>query len=315
MDASETRHTGHDHTGDPVDRSSGSPRTPTAREQNEPVRTLRRMRALLAVFCVLTALATIALFVLSSATDRFFAWTIEPPLTAALMGAGYAAGFLLVALSLRDPVWAHSRLPVLTILALHRHHADRDAAAPGPVPPPARVASLPLIARTAAWFWLTVYVLIPVAMLVSVVLQERAPGRDPLPGHPVPLVLRTALAVESAALLVTGVALATAPPPRRRCGGGLDPLTARVVAAWLIAFGVATALAAFAGDLARLRTLGDRLRVFGVLTLVAVVRYAGTPDWDEIPAWVFLAVTVAIVATGAAGWRLAPVPERAGRAH
>ena len=35
-----------------------------------------------------------------------FAWTIQPPLTAAFLGAGYAAGFVLVVLSLRDPVWA-----------------------------------------------------------------------------------------------------------------------------------------------------------------------------------------------------------------
>jgi hypothetical protein len=46
------------------------------------------MRALLAVFSVLTALGVVALFVLATATDRFFAWTIEPPLTAALLGAG-----------------------------------------------------------------------------------------------------------------------------------------------------------------------------------------------------------------------------------
>jgi hypothetical protein len=56
------------------------------------------MRALLVAFSVLTALAVGALFVLSTATDRYFAWTIEPPLTAALLGAGYAAGCVLVVL-------------------------------------------------------------------------------------------------------------------------------------------------------------------------------------------------------------------------
>ncbi|CCH90463.1 conserved membrane protein of unknown function [Modestobacter italicus] len=291
-----------------MDRTSASARTSTTREQDDHVRTLRpEMRALLAVFCVLTALATLALFVLSSATDEFFAWTIAPPLTAALMGAGYAAGFLLVALSLRDPVWAHSRLPVLTILAFTvitliatLVHLDRFHLQP-------EFASLPFIARAAAWFWLVVYVLIPVAMLVSVVLQERAPGRDPRPGHPVPIALRAALGVESAALLVTGIALAAAPSSAPTLWPWpLTPLTARVVAAWLIAFGVATALAAFAGDLARLRTSAIAYTVFGVLTLVAVARYPDTIDWDGAPAWVFLAVTVAIVVTGAVGWRMAP---------
>jgi hypothetical protein len=292
-----------------------SARTPTARDQDGPVRTLRpEMRALLVVFCALTGMATIALFVLSASTDRSFAWTIQPPLTAALMGAGYAAGFVLVALSLSDPVWAHSRLPVLTILAFTvitltatLIHLDRFHLQP-------EFATLPWLARAAAWFWLTVYVLIPPAMLVSVVLQERAPGHDPLPGHPVPIPLRTALGLESAALLVAGIALAAAPSTARTLWPWpLTPLTARVVAAWLIAFGVATALAAFAGDLARLRTSAIAYTVFGVLTLVALARYPGTVDWGGVPAWVFLTVALAIVATGATGWWAAPRPEPTGR--
>ena len=78
-------------------------------------RTLPVMRGLLMVFAALTALAVGALFVLADNTSETFAWTIQPPITAAFLGAGYAAGFVLVALSLRDPVWAHNRVPVLTI--------------------------------------------------------------------------------------------------------------------------------------------------------------------------------------------------------
>jgi hypothetical protein len=278
------------------------------------VRTLRpEMRALLVTFSVLTGLAVIALFVLSTATDRFFAWTIQPPLTAALMGAGYAAGCLLVVLSLRDPVWAHSRLPVLTILvftlvtlAATLVHLDRFHLQP-------EFAALPVLARAAGWFWLGVYVLIPPAMLVSVWLQERAPGVDPRPTDPVPVPLRAALAVESAVLLVVGVALWVAPSSATTLWPwALTPLTARVVAAWLIAFGAATALAAMAGDLARLRTSAIAYTVFGLLVLVSLARFPGTVDWGSGPAWVLAGLAVAIVATGAAGWRTAPVPERTG---
>ena len=49
------------------------------------------MRSLLIVAGVLVALAGIQLFVFSDRTDRFFAWTIEPPLTAAFLGASYWA--------------------------------------------------------------------------------------------------------------------------------------------------------------------------------------------------------------------------------
>src|SRR3954452_18269271 len=292
------------------------PGTASAADAAAPVRSLRwEMRALLAAFSVLTGLAVVALFVLATATDRFFAWTIAPPLTAALMGAGYAAGFVLVVLSFRDPVWAHSRLAVLTILAftlltlaatvLHidKFHLQSEFAA------------LPWLARAAGWFWLGVYVVIPLAMVVCLVRQERAPGRDPAPGHPVPMALRAALAVEAAVLLAVGASLWAAPSTATTLWPwALTPLTARVVAAWLIAFGVATALAAVAGDLARLRTSAVAYTVFGALVLVALARFPGTVDWSGVPAWVFVGMSVAVVATGAAGWRIAPVPERAGRA-
>jgi hypothetical protein len=90
----------------------------------------------------------------------------------------------------------------------------------------------------------------------------------------------------------------------------LTPLTARIVAAWLVAFGVATALAAVAGDLERLRTAAIAYTVFGVLVAVAVARFADTVAWGEPAAWVFSAMVVAVIGTGAAGWRLAPAPSR-----
>jgi len=294
-----------------VDPASAPTRTPVPSPPGA-VRQLRpAMRALLLVFSLLTLLGVIALYVLSPATDRSFAWTIEPPLTAALLGAGYAAGCVLVLLSLRDPVWAHSRLAVLTILvfvlvtlAATLVHLDRFHLQP-------EFAGLPLLARGAAWFWLTVYVVVPVAMVVSLVVQERAPGVDPPPGHPVPPALRAALGLESAVLLVVGVCLWAAPSTATTLWPWpLTPLTARVTAAWLIAFGVATALAALAGDLERLRTSSIAYTVFGALLLVAIARYPGTVDWNGAPAWVLTGLTVAIVLTGAAGWRLAPTPHR-----
>jgi hypothetical protein len=291
--------------------------SPPASPRHHDVRhLLPTMRALLVAFAVLTAMAVIALFVLADDTDRVFAWTIQPPLTAAFLGAGYAAGFVLVVLSFRDPVWAHTRVPVLTILAfvvltliatlvhIDRFHFQQE------------FAGLPFVARAAAWFWLGVYVLVPVLMLVALAPQERAPGRDPEPAHPVPGLLRTALAVESAVLLVVGIALYSAPSTAASLWPWpLTPLTARVTAAWLIAFGLATALAALAGDLRRLRTAAIAYTVFGVLVAVAVLRFAGTVEWDRLAAWVFVAVVVAVVVTGASGWRTAPHPRTGAHAE
>jgi hypothetical protein len=88
----------------------------------------------------------------------------------------------------------------------------------------------------------------------------------------------------------------------------LTPFTARVIASWLLAFGLATALAVVAGELVRLRTAAVAYTVFGALVLVAVLRFRSTPAWDSPAAWLFVALAAGVVLTGAAGWRAAPRP-------
>jgi hypothetical protein len=264
-------------------------------------------RVLLGAFSSLTLLAFVALFILAENTESTFAWTIQPPLTAAFLGSGYAAGTVLVLLSLREWAWANVRIPFLTIFVfvvltlvatlmhVNKMHFDDD------------FGGLDMLAKGAAWFWLAVYVVVPVAMLVLLVRQERAPGDDPPARHPVPTALRVPLAVESVALLVVGALLFIDPTTATTVWPWpLTPFTARVVAAWLLAFGLATALAALMGDLHRLRTATIAYTVFGVLVLVSVLRFTGTVAWDRPIAWIFVALAAAVVATGAAGWRLAP---------
>ncbi|TFV92237.1 hypothetical protein E4P40_03290 [Blastococcus sp. CT_GayMR20] len=188
-----------------------------------------------------------------------------------------------------------------TLLHINRMHFDDD------------FGGLDFLAKAAAWFWLAVYIVVPIAMLVLIVVQERAGGDDPPPRHPVPVVLRVALAVESAALLVVGALLYVRPTTTSVWPWPLSPFTARVVAAWLLAFGLATALASVAGDLRRLRTAAIAYTVFGVLVLVGVARFSGTLDWGSAGSWLFVALAVGVVLTGAAGWRLAPTPVRAAR--
>ena len=285
--------------------------TSTGARSHRIRRVLPSMRALLVAFSVLTALAVGALYVLAEQTQDYFAWTIQPPLTAAFLGAGYAAGFVLVVLSLRDPVWAHSRVAVLTILVFvvlttiaTLIHIDRFHFAE-------QFADSGFLAKAAAWFWLGIYLVVPVLMLALILPQERSRGIDPPPRHPVPMGLRGALAAESLVLSVTGAALYLVPATSERLWPWtLTPLTARVVAAWLLAFGLATALAAFSGDLRRLRTAAIAYTVFGVMVLGAVIRFYTAVDWDDPPTVTFALVSVAVVLTGAAGWWLAPAPRR-----
>ena len=151
------------------------------------------------------------------------------------------------------------------------------------------------------------YIAVPVALPVLMLLQERAPGADPPDRSPVPGALRVALGLESAVLLVSGVALFAVPATAAPLWPWpLTPLTSQAAGAWLIAFGLVSGITALAGDLGRQRGATIAYTVLGVLVIVAIVRFRGTVQWGEPSAWVFLGMAVAVALTGAAGWWLAP---------
>jgi hypothetical protein len=268
---------------------------------------LQATRGLLIASTVLTGLGFGALYLLAENTANSFAWTIQPPLTAAFLGAGYGAGLVLVVLALRDGRWVHARLPLYTILVfvgltlvptlLHfdRLHISAEFAdTSGP------------LAKGAAWFWLAIYIGLPVVMVPVLLLQERAAGMDPPNLHPVPGRLRVALVVESILLVFPGLFMFAAPETAAMLWPWqLTPFTARVVAAWLIAFGVTAAYAAV-GDLARLRIGTIAYATFGILVLLAIARYPALLQWDRPSAWILIGAMLAVVVTGVLGWRAAP---------
>ncbi len=269
---------------------------------------LRPMRALLVVFGVLTFLAVAALFVRPETTDEFFAWTIRPPLTAAFLGAAYLAGCTLVVLSLRATVWAHARASIATILVftvltlvatlahLDRFHLQAGGTA----------------ARAAAWFWLAVYVLVPVAMVAVLAQQVRAPGVHPERARPMPRWLAAALLAEGAVLFAIGAVLFLRPGLLTAWPWPLTPLTSRAVGAWLVSFGLAAVLLVAEADLTRLRAPAVAYLVFGLAELAAVLRFADSVAWGTGAARAYLAFLVLVVLTAAVGVRLTahPAPDR-----
>ena len=52
------------------------------------------------------------LVLLTTRTDKYFAWTIEPPLTAAFLGANYWSSALLAILAARETAWARGRISI-----------------------------------------------------------------------------------------------------------------------------------------------------------------------------------------------------------
>ncbi len=256
-------------------------------------------KATLVAFSVLTFLALIALFVMSSQTENYFAWTIQPPVTAAFLGAAYGGGCVLVVLSIRTGAWVNARLPLLTILLFSiltliatLVHIDRfHFSAPG------------AIARFAAWFWLIVYIAVPVALVVVLIAQERLPGVHPPRRLPLPRWVAGVLLAQGAVLLVVGIVIYAAPATENSAWPWqLTPLTARATGAWLISFGVAALLALRENCMIRLQISSLAYGVFGFLELIAVLRYAGDLRWNEPAAWIFVVLSATIGLIGLYGW-------------
>ena len=256
-------------------------------------------RALLMLFGALTALAVVALFGGSGRTDEAFAWTIQPPLSAAFLGAGYASGCLLVLLTLRAGTWRQARWPLATILVFAvltlvatLVHLDRFHL-PGDTP----------LATAAAWFWLVVYVVVPVGMAVVMVDEERR-ARQHRTGAPPqtrqPWWFAGSLRVQGLLLGVAGLALFLGVD--RVVSGwpwALTPLVAKVTAAWLLAFAVA-AVMAVREDVAQLGPASAGYLVFGAGQLLAVAVHHGDVAWGGAAA-TYLVVAAWVTLTGAAG--------------
>jgi hypothetical protein len=272
-------------------------------------------RWLLLAFSVLTLLAVNQLFVLADVADEYWAWTIHTEMTAAFIGAAYAAGFVLSVLALRQGRWSRIRVPLITVTVftvltavatlVHAHRLNTMTGGP--------------VAEAAAWIWLAVYLVIPVACALVVLRQEirRVPGRTLL--RPMPGWLEALLACEGAVMFAAGTVLFVGGLKVHHHAAAvmmfwpwpITPLSGMVIGAWLIAFAVAAALVIRERDLATLFVSGVTYTVFGVLELVALIWH-----WPQVYAsspwlWGYVVLLVAIVGTGGYGWWAArrPVPE------
>ena len=255
-------------------------------------------RALLWIAGGLVFIAGLQLFVFSTRTERLFAWTIDVPLTAAFLGAGYWASVAFEWLAARERTWANARvaLPtvflftVLTLVATLVHldlfHLD---------------GSFPTSARMAAWGWLAIYVVVPLAMAIILVMHLRAPGVDPERSRPLPSPLRIALAAQAIVMIALGAYLFLSPG---RAGSmwpwPLTPLTGRAVGAWVVSIGSAAVQVVWDNDGRRARVAGVAYLLLGLLELVAVARYPETVAWEEPQAPLYVAFLASMMVAGTA---------------
>ncbi len=259
------------------------------------------MRGLLLVFGLLTILAVGVLYILAEFTNRYFAWTVSPPITAAFLGAGFGAGFVLVVFIRRERAWVNARVGVFTILLfvmlmllatllhLDRFHFGASGA----------------VARFAAWFWLFVYVIVPPAMLALLAVQLRMSGSDPPRQRALPSWLAWLIGLQGTVMAMVGAGLFVAPKVVGTVWPWvLTPLTGRAVGAWLIALGVGAALAIREHDVIRLRAAVTAYAVFGALQLGALARFAEQVRWGAA-GWAYTLVVISVLAAGLYGWAVA----------
>jgi hypothetical protein len=252
------------------------------------------MRAMFVVSCVTVSVAGFQLFVLTEYTDRFFAWTIDVPLTAAFLGASYWGSFALVLIASRQHAWAWARVAVpgvwlftvLTLLATLIH------------------IDLFRMDSVFGWAWLVVYLLVPLGYGVFSVRQLRIAGCDPPRQAPLPTWLRLVLGAQAAIMLVWGTALFLVPQTTAALWPwALTPLTGQAVGAWLIGVGVTAAHMCWENDLGRVHAAMVGYAVLGALQLLALARYAdGTVDWRGAGGWVYLLFILSVMGVGLYGW-------------
>jgi hypothetical protein len=254
------------------------------------------MRRLLIIAGVLVFLAGAQLFVFPERTERYFAWTIDVPLTAAFLGAGYWASVVLEWLAARERIWARARVAVpavfvfttLTLVATLIHldlfHLD---------------SSIAPSTRAVTWLWIAIYALVPPAMLLLAIIQMHAPGRDPARERELPAWLRRVLAGHAVVLLGLGAALFVAPERVSTLWPwALTPLTGRAVGAWLVGIGVAAAQSVWENAFERVRVALFSYIALALLQLLALARYLDTVSLARAKTWIYVGFLLSMLAVG-----------------
>ena len=247
------------------------------------------MRSILIAASILVLGVGFPLFLFPKNTDVDFAWTINPPIMAAALGASYLASSILEVLAARARIWINARVAVpavliftvltlgITLLHIDRFHLFANS----------------LSARFVAWVWLAVYVIVPIIMGMAWFRQTRVRGPDLPPAAPISTVPRVLWILSGAILMCGGVYLLVAPADAAAFWPwSLTPLTGRAVGAWLVGLGVLSAHAGLENDMARLFPVFPAMTLFALLHGIVLIRFRDELDWTRLSAWLYgLALT------------------------
>jgi hypothetical protein len=262
-------------------------------QEAQPIQPIHSwMRAILYLAGALVFISGFQLFVLSDFTAQYFAWTVKPSLTAATLGAAYWASCVLEFAAARKRIWAHARIAVPAVLLFTSLtlvvtilHADRF-----------HLADSDPISRNAAWAWLIIYVWVPPLLGGIWLLQARVTGTIPARGKPLHRAFAACLALMAIVLIPIGLGMLIAPQSVIPVWPWvLTPLTARAIGAWAFALGFAMIHALWENDWERVQIATWSIATFGLLELLALIRYPADMKWELPQAW-FYTLFMALIA-------------------
>ncbi|WP_246854156.1 hypothetical protein [Naasia sp. SYSU D00057] len=244
------------------------------------IRPLTRWTAI-AVLPFLVA-AVVLLYALASETETLFAWTIEPPFTAMLLGSAYVGG-----------IWYFAQ-----VVVQDRWHRVKYGF-------PAVVAFATLLgaATLVHWdrfhfghisfiTWATLYLVTPVLTLVALARNWREDdGRPERRDGTLPLAVRLVLAAIGAAALLTGLTLFAFPALFAEIWAwDLTPLTSRIVGGVLTLPGVVNLWLLVDARWTAFRWMLQAELASLVFMVGAVLFAGGDLRWDRPLAPIFVAL-------------------------
>jgi len=255
-------------------------------------------RVFLVIFALLGMAVGVDLFFLSGQTETYFAWTINPPLSAAVLGAGYLSSILIAPMALGEKYWTRAQISFIsflpglalinlaTLLHLDRFHFN------SPIP----------LARAVAWGWVIGYAVITLALVGMLLLQRRQPDLAVPPVLPLPGWLRALFLVVAVGALGLSVILEISPSTLIPLWPWqLTPLVARMLGAFMAAQGGSAVFALLANDSHRIRIMSAGYILFVVLQLIALARYSAQFTLPSLGGVVYVLLLGVILAAGITG--------------
>lgn len=269
-----------------------------ASEQHEVIRPFR----VLYFVPLVAASGYLALLLLpfGGSAERFFAWTPRSGLTAATLGACYAAALVLFCSALRLRRWVEVRTAVLmslvqltVMLAVvlgHRERLHLDGGSLGGV--------------VGAYAFLAAHLTAPAAGLALLAAQLRGQRGTARPERPEPVPWWTAVPIGSVAVVGTtlGLFMLLAPGATGDIWPWpVDALDLRALGSWTLVFGLGSAWVLVEREPARMRAGALAYLTAGLAALLALLLHTGAMNWTVWPAWFYLLGLGGLVVLGLGG--------------